>query len=242
MTSVSVLVPFQPDPRPTAWSPTIRDGASRQVIFHWVRERWEALYPDFEFVTVGSDTREMNRSAARNECFRRSSGDVVVIADADVVFHCGQVDDALRLIDEEGYRWVIGFDRYEQLTGPDTRMVLERDPVDDIARPDKPRWSTDQGNAGLLVMTREAFVVVNGYDERFTAYGYEDWAIANALHTVVHPLVTVPGYVLHLRHPVSPNRKQQKMRMMPVWTKYDLAFGRPEEMRAVLNDPHRLGL
>lgn len=235
MTSVSVLVPFQPDPRPQAQNPTIRDGASRQVIFDWVRARWEALYPDFEFVTVGSDTREMNRSAARNECFRRSSGDVVVIADADIVFHCGQVDEALRLIGEEGYCWVIGFDRYEQLTGPDTRMVLERDPADDIARPDKPRWSTDQGNAGLLVLTRDAFEVVNGYDTSFRFWGWEDWAFANALHTLVHPLVTVPGYVLHLCHPPAPNRKQSKRVQMPLFAKYDLAFGHPGEMEALVN-------
>lgn len=241
MTSVSVIVPFQPDPRQQGRRVPIQFGASREDIFSWVKARWEALYPSFELVTAGSGDRAINRSAARNEAFRRCSGDVVIVADADIVFHHVNVRIALEHI-ENGKRWVVGFDRYEQLDGPDTRKVLARDPVDLIERPARPRWSTDQGNAGLLVMTRGAFTEVGGYDERFTGWGWEDWAIANALHTLVHPMLTVPGYVLHLRHPPSANRGRDKRSMRPLFDPYDAAFGNPEAMRAVIDDPARKGL
>lgn len=241
MTSVSVLVPFQPDPNQRGRKVPLADGASREDIFSWVRARWEAFYPSFELVTAGSGNRAINRSAARNEAFRRSSGDVVIVADADIVFHHANVDVALQHM-KNGKRWVVGFDRYEQMDGPDTRKVLASDPADPVDRPAKPRWSTDQGNAGLLIMTRGAFVEVGGYDERFTGWGWEDWAIANALHTLAHPMVTVPGYVLHLRHPPSQGRRRDKQRMKPLFDPYDTAFGNPTAMRAVIDDPDRRGL
>lgn len=241
MTSISVLIPFQPDPHQRGKTVRVADGASREDIFSWVRARWEALYPSFELVTAGSGDRAINRSAARNEAFMRSSGDVVIFADADIVFHHANVLMALQHI-ENGKRWVIGFDRYEQLDGPTTRKVLAGDPAYPVDRPAKPRWSTDQGNAGLLIMTRGAFEEVGGYDEAFTGWGWEDWAIANALHTLVHPMVTVPGHVLHLRHPPSANRRRDKQRMKPLFDPYDRAFGDPSAMRAVIDDPGRKGL
>ena len=240
MSSVSVLIPFQPDPHRRGRKVPIADGASREDIFSWVRARWEALYPSFELVTAGSGDRSINRSAARNEAFRRSSGDVVIVADADIVFHQGQVDMALDNIRHLGHRWVIGFDRYEQLWGPDTRDVLRQDPSAGIPRPAHPRWTTDQGNAGLLIMTREAFERVNGYDERFSAWGWEDWAFANALHTLVHPLVAVPGYVLHLCHPRSRDRSKRQGR--PLWNRYEAAFGDREATEALIREEGHGGI
>lgn len=234
MTSVSVIVPFQPDPRQQGRRVPIQFGASREDIFSWVKARWEALYPSFELVTAGSGDRAINRSAARNEAFRRCSGDVVIVADADIVFHHVNVRIALEHI-ENGKRWVVGFDRYEQLDGPTTREVLALPPDSLVPRPARPRWSTDQGNAGLLVLTRDAFEEVNGYNTSFVRWGWEDTAIANALHTVVHPKIHVPGYVLHLRHPTDHNRRQSKANQAPLFQPYDDAFGHPDEMRAVID-------
>lgn len=234
MTSISVLIPFQPDPHQRGKTVRVADGASREDIFSWVRARWEALHPSFELVTAGSGDRAINRSAARNEAFRRSSGDVVIFADADIVCHHTNVDVALQHI-ENGKRWVVGFDRYEQLDGPDTRKVLAGDPAYPVDRPAKPRWSTDQGNAGLLIMTRSAFEQVNGYNTSFVRWGWEDTAIANALHTVVHPKIHVPGYVLHLCHPTDRNRRQSKNQQRSLFQPYDDAFGHPEEMQAVID-------
>lgn len=241
MTTVSVLIPFQPDPNQRGRKVPEANGASREDIFSWVRARWEALYPSFELVTARSEDHHINRSAARNEAFRRSSGNVVVIADADIVFHHANVDVALQHI-ENGKRWVIGFDRYEQLDGPDTRRVLAMDPTEYIDRPARPRWSTDQGNAGLLICTRGAFEEARGYDERFKLWGWEDWAIANVMHTIIHPKIHVPGYVLHLRHPTERNNKRSKAAQEPMFRGYDLAFGDPEAMRAVIDDPERISL
>lgn len=240
--SVSVIIPFRPGPRRRGQRVPERDGASREDIFDWVLRRWEALCPSYEIVVADSDATAFNRSAARNQAFRRSSGDVVIVADADVAPHHGALQWAVPDVEEGFSDWVIGFNRYVQLTGRQTRLVLAMDPPREVGVPDRPRWSTDQGNAGLLIMRRSAFEEVGGYDERFTEWGWEDWAFANALHTLVHPLVTVPYPLIHLHHPRDPDRRQQKRRMEALWKPYERAFGDAEAMRAVIDDPDREGL
>jgi len=236
--NVSVVIPFQSDPTQRHRPVRLADGASREDIFDWVFARWSDLCPEFDFVSASSTSPIINRSQARNRAVAQSSGDILIIADADIVFHRRQIDIALQHI-ANGKEWVVGFNRYEQLTGPDTRTVLAMDHVDDVARFSSPRWSTDQGNAGLMVLTRHAFYEVGGYDERFTRWSMEDWAFANALCTLVHPMVMVPDFVLHLCHPVERNRSQSKARQMPDFQPYDDAFGDPEAMRAIVDNPAR---
>lgn len=236
--TVSICVPFSPE-SDAPQRPAPHLGASRETIWSWLKLRWEELCPAFELVTSGSGAGPMNRAAARNRAVERACGDVLIISDADTVFHRAQIDIALQHI-ANGKQWVIPYKHYEQLTGPDTLKVLKQLPSSDVARPAKPRWSTDQGNAGLMVLTREAFDEVRGYDERFTGWSGEDWSFCNALHTLVHHQVRVDTYVLHLRHPPSRGRRQDKARQMStIYPPYDRAFGDPVAMRAVIDNPER---
>jgi len=236
--TISVVIPFQSDPTQRHRPVRLADGASREDIFDWVFARWSDLCPEFDFVSASSTSPIINRSQARNRAVAQSSGDIIIIADADIVFHRRQIDVALQYI-AVGAEWVVGFNRYEQLTGPDTRTVLAQNPRSPVLRFPSPRWSTDQGNAGLMVLTRAAFYEVGGYDERFSGYGWEDWAFANALSTLVHPLVAVPDFVLHLCHPRVSTRNSDKRKMKPLFDPYDDAMSNPEAMRAIVDNPAR---
>jgi hypothetical protein len=136
--------------------------------------------------------------------------------------------------------WVVAYQDYLQLTGRDTRELLTKAPTDRLVRPMRPRWTTDQGNAGMLVMTREAFDRVGGYDERFEKWGWEDWAIADALGTLVHGQVREPGFVLHLCHPRPLD--QTKKQGGELMGRYTYARGDRDAMAALTSEPGRRGI
>jgi predicted glycosyltransferase involved in capsule biosynthesis len=55
--------------------------------------------------------------------------------------------------------------------------------------------------AGLLVLSREAWEKVGGYDEAFIGWGYEDNAFQASLDRRVGHFDRVDGFVVHLWHP-----------------------------------------
>jgi len=235
---VSVIVPYRADLRAERRKPRLIEGAHRSEIWDWCRRRWENLFPSFEIVTgEGQTTSEMNRSQARNAAYDQASGDILIVADADTICPSGQISRALHKIREGKAEWVIAYEHYYQLTGKDTRDLLRRHPSDALTPPKVPRWSSDQGNAGMLVVTRQAWDLVQGYDERFEKWGWEDWAFADAMATLVHPVVRVPGYVLHLCHPrpIDKSKKQGKK----LSERYAAAHGDPEAMLGILSEEGR---
>jgi hypothetical protein len=234
---VSLIVPYRPDPRWEQRTPKLVDGANRSEIWDWCRTRWERLFPDFELVTGAPDGPEMNRSKARNLAVESSTGEILVIADADTVAPSGQICEALDKVREEEAAWVIAYERYIQLDGPATRKYLALDPIHRIPPPVQPRWETSAGNAGMLVMHRDAWDIVGGYDERFIRWGWEDWAIADALETLVHPQVRVPGYVLHFCHPRDRDRSKRQGEALA--KRYTAAHGDRAAMLAILAEEGR---
>ncbi|GAG49766.1 unnamed protein product, partial [marine sediment metagenome] len=80
----------------------------RDVIFNWVTARYHKLMPGIEVVTADSSGEHFNRGQARNRAFEESSGDILLIADADTIFDVGQIKaGAERIIG--GAPWVIPY-------------------------------------------------------------------------------------------------------------------------------------
>lgn len=232
--SFSLIVPFRDEPRGS----TRGKGSSRQDIWEWLRRRWAVHFPDARSITIGAvEDRPWTRSAARNYGAALAACDTLVFADADVIVPRSQLQAAVNLVKAGTCQWVIAFEHYHQLTAEDTEHILDQDPTTEFTPLAEPRWSTDQGNAGMLVMSRDAFDRVRGYDERFIEWGWEDWAIANALSTLVHPQVRVPGAVLHLCHPRSRNRTKRQGRAL--FDRYDRAMGDCEAMDHIIHEEDR---
>lgn len=222
--SYAVIVPFRPEPDGRG------PGSSRADIWAWLSRRWHAFGANV--VKADSGDSKMNRSEARNVgagAAVEMGCETLVFADADVYVPRAQLEAAIALVEEPGdTEWVIAYEHYLQLTAGDTSHFLKCEPTHEYGPIENPRWSTNQGNAGMLVVSKRAFAAVGGYDERFIEWGWEDWAFANALSTLVHPQVRVPGYVLHLCHPRSPNRTKRQGRAL--FERYDAAMGDREAM------------
>lgn len=194
--SLSVLVPWRPS----------TDGY-RNRSFAWLRHRYHQLLPDAQLVIGTSSAERFNRSEARNNAFNYSDGDVVLIADADTIFHAQSIRLAVMVAATGAAHWVIpyGEKRYYNLSHRRTEEILALDPAADIPEPtDEDDWEHKLTSwAGLLVVTRAAYQEAGGYDERFAGWGYEDNAFRAALDHRVGPHSRLDGHCEHLWHPVA---------------------------------------
>lgn len=210
----------------------------RERSFNWLLRRYGDLLPGAQIV-IGTSQEPFNRAEARNQAFAQSTGDVLLIADADTVFHADQVEAAVNML--KGQRtWVIPYTWYYNLSKEATESILNLECNEVILEPTSPSSYEHkiESWAGLLVMHREAFETVNGYDERFQGWGYEDNAFRFALDTLWGPHKRLSwGYCLHLWHsaPESERFGQPKIsENRALFRDYEAANGDPERMRAVV--------
>lgn len=200
--SLDVLIP---------WGGDI-DDPWRTRAFWWVRNRYRTLLPEATIIVGTSAQTPFNRSEARNNAFRASDADILLVADADTVVQPDAIRGAVRLIGN-GAPWVIPYREqagYYSLSRNATTRILDLDPGSDIPEPSDPDdWEHKHASpadplpswAGLLVLPRKAWEAVGGYDEAFLGWGYEDVAFRAALDRRVGPHRRVQNsYALHLWH------------------------------------------
>lgn len=181
----------------------------RKRSLNWLLQRYNkygrALAEEVEVCWGTSYQEPYNRSEARNNAFGQATGDILLIADADTVFHITQIQAGIKLI-EEGAPWVIpyGLGRYYNLSQQATAAILDspRGFIPEPTDPDDWEFKLDSW-AGLLLVSREAWLTVGGYDEEFIGWGFEDVAFRTALDLRVGPNQRTEDYVLHLWHPVT---------------------------------------
>lgn len=213
MTNLSVLMPVGGEIETDPW---------RWRACEWITHRYKRLLPHAELVFGVSESEPFNRSEARNNAFAKSTGDMLLVADADTLFNVGQIAKGITLIQECGAPWVIPYEgwtnaidpqshdvgRYYNLSQEATAYILETPPTSEIPEPPDPNmWEHKLTSwSGLLLMPRSAWEAAGGYDENFVGWSFEDTAFRFALDNRVgpHMRVTGPaGYVMHLWHPVT---------------------------------------
>lgn len=231
MTSISVIIPW------------LTDDGHRDRLLDWVLRRYAAILPDAQVVLGENKDWPFNRGAARNDAAARADHDVFLIADADTTFpDVGCIRWAAEAVRSGLAPWVIPYaeNRYYNLTRGATEHLLSMAP--DIEMAEDPRneaaWDHKITSwAGLLVMTREAFETVGGYDERFLGWGYEDNAFRLAMDTLVGAHRRLNSSCVHLWHPTHPESNFEQPHIQQnraLFTRYERASGRPELMRDIV--------
>lgn len=196
---ISIIIPFaSKDPR-------------REKIFWWVTNRWLKLKePSWEIVFGRSDPDNFNRSAARNEAIQKSSGDILLITDADTACNMEQVHSGIAMVESGEAPWVIAHTEYWSLSRENTDDLLEYSTNIHLSkpRPGEYNWvMRSRSQAGVLIVPRAAFEEVQ-YDERFNGWGYEDNAFADTLNAKWGQAKRTPGDMFHLWHDPGENFKQ----------------------------------
>jgi hypothetical protein len=186
---LSILIPYRPD------------GGPRDVLWQWLRQRYDVFFPHAEMIVAGETASlPFNRPRAANQAADMATGDIYVIGDADTAFNPEFLRRAIKHVARTG-DWMVPT-TYHQLTEETTREIVAGAADAEIGEPTSTVW-TGHGSsvAPILVTPAKAFHQVGGYDERYVGWGSDDRAFAVAMNTLYRHYVRWQGASYHLFHP-----------------------------------------
>ena len=187
-----VLIPYRPD------------GGRRDVLLEHVFNRWRDAGFKVYCGVEKDPSGPFNRSEAINEAARVAGDwDVAIIADADTIVPPHQATAAVDLAAETG-RMVMAFTEFVPLSEKMSNQIL-----DGFAgfwgKPKGFDWTC----SSAVVVRRDLWDDVGGFDEGFRGWGMEDVAFALACDAVAGPRLRVDGPVWHLWHETSEQNNDQ---------------------------------
>jgi len=236
---ISLLVPFR------ANGP--RD--SRIKSWNWIERRWRAILPEAE-VCVGTDTggHPFSKCVAVNDAYQKSTGDMLVIADADSWVERDALDSAL----DRAARYehlVVPWWTAHRLTREDSRTVMNTDPAGplSVTKEMRDRCKGDGPSpasaAMVLCIQRVSFERVGGMDERFRGWGSEDVSFGFATWALLARNEYCMGESFALYHPQPKNDKGMRvwknddgLLNMPLYERYRAAQGNPYLMEHICRE------
>lgn len=211
--NVVVIVPFRPD------------GGHRDAVWSFLRwSFWEQL--PYRLV-VGRHTDGLfNRSAAINGA-AVGAWDVAVIADADTWVPYPQLVDAVELASSTG-RVCAAFDMVMELADFTTAYLLKgRTSLVDVDQfvADRIRVTDLEVQSSAIVVPRQVWDDVGGFDERFVGWGGEDNAFWRAATLLGGEPDRVSGMAYHLWHQSSDGKHAgpQYQKNLALWKRYQAA-------------------
>jgi len=189
--------------------PRRRDNGHRDRLWAFCRQHWRDNLDglgDWQLAEGHHDDGPFNRSAAINraaELGATREWDVAIILDADVILDPTQVFDGVRLAAETGCM-VLPFRKRLSLTEAGTREIVDH-PAVGYPWGQWVEEEQDWNVSTAVIVTRELFDQVGGFDERFVGWGGEDEAF-HAACLALAGVSRVDGPAWHLWHPRSPWR------------------------------------
>ena len=201
---ISLLVPFRDN------SP----NQSRLKVWSWLLQFWKNELPDAEIVMGDDDGKPFSKTCAVNDAFKKSTGDIIVILDADcyinpaVIIYCANEIRKARLKNEA--LWFLPYRNLYRLTDEATQKLLDSNPTNAFQltnTPDKNDIENSNNHsyghwfgALIQIMPREAFQFVGGMDPSFRGWGGEDVSFVRVLNTLYGTNRTTKNAVYTLSH------------------------------------------
>jgi hypothetical protein len=221
---VTVVVPFRGD---AGW---------RNRVWVWVQRWWAAHYPGWQVVAGACPDGPWVKAAAVADALTRATGDILVLADADVV--CVGAGEAARKVASGAAPWAVPHGQVRRLSAQATDLVLAgADPSAAMAGLARPPYRGVEGG-GLVVLPRTCYEQAP-LDPRFVGWGSEDEALALALRTMVGKPWRGTDVLWHLWHDPQPRLNQHvgSAASHALLTRYQFAAkeGRPA-MRRLLTE------
>jgi len=223
--NVSILIPYKPD------------SGIRDININWIKCFYETLFPEVE-ICIGISTENLfNRAKAINLAAIQATRDIFVIADGDIFYDPEVIKDSISHLRQAP--WVIPFRFIVRISKNNSREVVNSKPTWplDITENEIIHTSKYTYLGGLNVITREAFMSVGGFDERFNGWGGEDDAFGSAVNTMCGHYERLEHTIYHLWHPSldysqNPNGKKN----LQIRELYYRAVKNKQKMEEVLSD------
>jgi glycosyltransferase involved in cell wall biosynthesis len=235
MRKVSIIIPF-------------RDQGDRSRQLEWLRRRYEALAPDFEVIVEPDDGREpFSKTIAVNNGFKKATGDILAVIDADVWVERQTIEEAASMIRSRRAVWVRPAATVLRLSEETTWGLIEQ-PADI----DTPDFLVSQCDAitqtvGLaFVVSADHFADLGGMDPRFRGWGWEDNAFNDAMRCLHGREVVFDRPLVHLWHPRPKDQNGRRVwanqgeRNATLGTRYKRARRDPAAMRKLVTEYRRL--
>lgn len=148
-----------------------------------------------------------NASLARNHAAKLAGDwDVAVFHDADTIINPQQIKDGVAMAQETGAvvypyseRWELDFDG--------TKMLLEDESSDWQSHLNL--YTLTRPLGGSMIIRRDLWELVRGFDTGFVGWGHEDGAFAIACEVLSgKKLKRIAGKSMHLEHTLAPGKSK----------------------------------
>jgi len=248
---LSLLIPFRAP----------KDSPHRARLWSWLQQYWKYELPDAEVVVSDSTSTIFSKTEAINKAFRKSSGRIVCILDADAYMDGEILLNAARNIENFTKRgfplWYVPYRRLYRMTQLTTERILSSSPKvpTRIVAPPNPVDVEHVGTAAYghhygamcQLMHREAFTLIGGMDPRFQGWGSEDVCFVRALNTLYAPYKTVDASIWHMWHPTQRSgtarlweNQKDPWGQASLNKRYANAVGNPAAMKKIVDESREL--
>jgi hypothetical protein len=191
---VSVLVPYR------------ESSQDRAEAWTFLRGQWARRHPTWEVTPGDSDREEWSKGAAVGAALRAATGDIIVMADADV--WCDGAAEAVAAV-IAGASWAIPHRRVLRLTDHASREVYETGtwPTVRTSLTYAQRPYPGQPGGGIAVMRREIYEAAP-IDARFEGWGQEDESWNLCLQRLAGRPWRGTADLWHLWHEAAPRQSR----------------------------------
>lgn len=210
-----------------------------EYLYNYYATEIVPAYPNSELITGGGEgmtAGELNRSKMRNNCVRRTLGDIIFLIDADCYLSKDSIDAALeRLTDDVG---IVQYTRVSWVREENTKKILYEGDASFLFKGN----NSDVLWGLVFVITKNNYYKAGAFNEQYLSWGEEDPAFTEAVTTLVGRLEKVPVEypAIHLEHPrgAEHNTKSASFRRNQELRKLSIAAkGNPSAMRKLLGIP-----
>lgn len=227
---ISILIPYRPV------------DEQRQRLFAWTKIQWRRVgWSAVDVVVVvgrGPSGGPWIKAHAYAEALARSTGEVVVFADADCFFPLAV--PAIDMLMRGEAEWVRMADEVHRLSPKATNMVLAGMHCEEAEHRyglSEPAYTHSAAGAGTVLWRADAERVP--LDPRFEGWGHEDSAWADALTTLVgHGAYCPQSICYHLWHEPQQRLSRQvgSVEGRQLRKRYQRALGDVEAMTSLLDE------
>lgn len=201
---ISLLIPF-----------SSKDPLRRKN-FKWLLSYWKNELPEAEIVIGKSKSKIFCKGEALNHAARKAKGKIFVILDADaymegrVLTQCA--NEIIESLQNGFPLWYVPYRNLYRLKEGITKAIVSSPPKTPlrVGHPPNPNLVEEEGikrryghryGAMCMMFPREAYELINNFDERFQGWGGEDVALLRMLDTLYAKHKSVEEDIFHLWHP-----------------------------------------